>query len=135
VICAGAREPPGSVLASRSDRRGVAAMNAPGFVHLSVHSEYSLVDSVVCIPALIEAVAAAGMPAVALTDECNLFAVVKFYGAAQKRGLKPVVGADVRVRDPDDSVRDTRLVLLCQDRAGYRNLSRLLRRPQIEGGR
>jgi DNA polymerase-3 subunit alpha len=110
-------------------------MNGPGFVHLSVHSEYSLVDSVVRIPALIEAVAAAGMPAVALTDECNLFAVVKFYGAAQKRGLKPVVGADVRVRDPDDSVRDTRLVLLCQDRAGYRNLSRLLTRAQIEGRR
>jgi DNA polymerase-3 subunit alpha len=110
-------------------------MSTSGYVHLSVHSEFSLVDSVVRIPALIEAVAAAGMPAVALTDECNLFAMVKFYGAAQKRGLKPIVGADVRVRDPDDPARDTRLVLLCQDRTGYRNLSRLLTRAQVEGRR
>ena len=118
----------------RRDHRG-CAMSTPAFVHLNVHSEYSLVDGVVRIPALVEAVAAAGMPAVALADQDNLFAMVKFYSAAQKRGVKPIVGADVRVRDPDDPARDTRLILLCQDRTGYRNLSRLLTRAQVEGRR
>jgi DNA polymerase-3 subunit alpha len=110
-------------------------MSAQSFVHLCVHSEYSLVDSVVRLPALVEAVAAAGMPAVALTDQANLFAMVKFYTRAQKRGLKPIVGADLRVRDADDPARHSRLILLCQDRTGYRNLSRLLTRTQTEGRR
>ena len=52
------------------------------FVHLRLHTEYSLIDSVVRVPALIDAVAAEGMPAVAVTDQCNLFAMVKFYRAA-----------------------------------------------------
>src|SRR5262245_35204260 len=110
-------------------------MNTRAFVHLNVHSEYSLVDGVVRIPALVEAVAAVGMPAVALADQDNLFAMVKFYSAAQRRGVKPIVGADVRVRDADDPARDSRLILLCQDRGGYLNLSRLLTRAQIEGRR
>jgi DNA polymerase-3 subunit alpha len=110
-------------------------MSGPGFVHLSVHTEYSLVDSVVRIPVLVEAVAAAGMPAVAVTDQCNLFAMVRFYTAAEKRGLKPVVGADVQLRDPEEPARTARLILLCQDRAGYRNLSHLLTRAHVEGRR
>jgi DNA polymerase-3 subunit alpha len=106
-----------------------------GFVHLSVHTEYSLVDGLVRIPGLVEAAAAAGMPAVAVTDQSNLFAMVKFYAAAEKRGVKPVIGADVLVRDAEDPSRHSRLILLCQDKSGYRNLSRLLTRGQIEGRR
>ena len=65
-------------------------MSGPGFVHLRVHTEYSLADGLVRVPELMEAVAAAGMPAVALTDQANLFAMVKFYRAAMERGVKPV---------------------------------------------
>src|SRR2546423_3389145 len=63
-----------------------------GFVHLRLHTEYSLSDSVVRVPELIAAVAAAGMPAVALTDQGNLFAMVKFYREALKAGGKPPLG-------------------------------------------
>ncbi|MDE1888587.1 MAG: PHP domain-containing protein, partial [Gammaproteobacteria bacterium] len=70
-----------------------------GFVHLRLHSEYSLADSVIRIPELVEAVAAAGMPAVALTDQGNVFALVKFFRAAEAAGIKPLIGADLRLRD------------------------------------
>ena len=72
------------------------------FVHLHLHTEYSLVDSVVRVKSLINAAAAAKMPAVALTDQGNLFAMVKFYKAAESAGIKPVVGVDLR-RAPDGS--------------------------------
>ena len=99
-----------------------------GFVHLSVHSEYSLVDGIVRVPDLAESVRQKQMPAVALTDHMNVFAMVKFYKAAIKRGVKPVLGADVQVAE---TLRDTvpaRLTLLCANATGFRNLSRLLSR-------
>ncbi|MFN9738478.1 MAG: DNA polymerase III subunit alpha [Pseudomonadota bacterium] len=100
------------------------------FVHLHLHSEYSLIDSTIRIAELVEATADAGMPAVALTDEANLFALVKFYKAAEGAGLKPIVGADLWVADPaGDPFRAT---LLCADRAGYGNLSALLSRGYRE---
>ena len=71
----------------------------PTFVHLRLHTEYSLVDGIVRVPGLMRAVAAAGMPAVALTDHGNLFAMVKFHREAEKRGVKPVVGADLWIAD------------------------------------
>ena len=98
-------------------------MSGP-YVHLHLHSEYSLLDSTIRIPALVAAAAAAGMPAVAVTDESNLFALVKFYRAAEKAGIKPIAGCDAWVADPAGA--PYRLTLLCQDRSGYRNLSVLL---------
>ena len=71
----------------------------PSFVHLHLHSEYSLTDSTIRVPELVAAVAAARMPAVALTDDSNLFALVKFHKAAEAAGLKPISGADVWVED------------------------------------
>jgi DNA polymerase III subunit alpha len=103
-----------------------------GFVHLRVHTEYSLIDSVVRIGPLMETCAAAGMPAVALTDEGNLFAMVKFFRAAQKRGIKPIIGADLWLGGSDPAEKPVRLTLLCQDLAGYRRLSRLLSRGYQE---
>jgi DNA polymerase-3 subunit alpha len=103
------------------------------FVHLRLHTEYSLLDSVVRVPELMDAVAAARMPAVALTDQGNLFAMIKFYRAALARGVQPIIGADLLVREPEEPARPARLTLLCQDLAGYRNLSRLVSRSYLEG--
>ena len=69
------------------------------FVHLRLHTEFSLVDSVVRVDELVEAVAAAGMPAVGISDQYNLFAMVKFYRAALARGVQPIVGVDLHVRE------------------------------------
>jgi len=98
------------------------------FVHLRVHTEYSLVDGVVRVPQLMRAVAEAGMPAVALTDQSNLFGMVKFYSEAQKHGLKPVIGADLLLREADERAEPSRITLLAQHYEGYRNLTRLVSR-------
>ncbi len=103
------------------------------FVHLHVHSEYSMVDSVVRIKPLVSAVAKMGMPAVAITDENNLFALVRFYKASQSLGVKPIVGVDLLIREEDPHQPPARLVLLCQNLEGYRNLTQLVSRAYIEG--
>ncbi len=105
----------------------------PGYVHLHLHTEYSLVDGVTRIKPLVRAVAEAGMPAVAVTDQSNLFAMVKFYRAAMAAGVKPIVGVDVRVRNPDQVTKPHRLVLLCMDRRGYLNLTELVSRSYLHG--
>jgi DNA polymerase-3 subunit alpha len=106
-----------------------------GFVHLRLHTEYSLVDGLVRIEELAAAARAAGMPAVAVTDQCNLFALVKFVRAAQAAGVKPIVGVDVWVADASERGERTRLTLLCMNLAGYRNLTRLVSRSYLEGQR
>jgi len=102
------------------------------FAHLHLHSEYSLVDSTIRIKTMVEACARAGMPAVALTDECNMFALVKFYKACSAAGIKPICGSDLWISAHDDP-RPWRLTLLCQHRDGYLNLSRLVSRAWREG--
>jgi len=108
-------------------------MTTTPFVHLHVHTEYSLVDSTVRIAALMNSCADEGMPAVALTDQNNLFAMVKFYKKAVAAGVKPIIGVDLRIANEDDSGRPFRLILLCQNDTGYRNLSTLLTRAYLEG--
>ncbi len=103
------------------------------FVHLHLHSEYSLVDSTIRIPELVAACATRGLPAVALTDQNNLFALVKFYKHAEKAGIKPIAGSDLLVAD--GSAAPSRLTLLCRDQAGYLSLSQLLTRAWMEGHR
>jgi DNA polymerase-3 subunit alpha len=103
------------------------------FVHLRVHTEYSLVDGVVRVKPLVAAVAEQGMPAVAVTDQCNLFAMVKFYRAAIAKGVKPIIGVDVWLANEEEPARPTRLSLLCQSHAGYLNLTQLVSRSYIEG--
>ena len=100
-------------------------------MHLQVHTEYSLVDSVVRIPALVETVRARGMPAVAVTEATNLFSLIKFYREAERAGIKPLVGADVRIAPGRGPAY--RAVLLCRHTDGYRQLSRLLSRAYLEG--
>ncbi|MDR2215541.1 MAG: DNA polymerase III subunit alpha, partial [Nevskiaceae bacterium] len=110
-------------------------MSTPAFVHLRLHTEYSLLDSVVRVPNLVDAVAAQDMPAVAVTDECNLFAMVKFYRAALAKGVKPIIGVDLWLREPGEREPPSRLTLLCQSQEGYLNLSRLISRAYLEGER
>jgi DNA polymerase-3 subunit alpha len=106
---------------------------SPGFAHLRLHTEYSLIDSVVRVPELIEAVAAAGMPAVAATDQCNLFAMVKFYRAALAAGVKPIIGVDLLVRESGDRQQPSRITFICQNQTGYHNATRLVSRAYLEG--
>jgi len=103
------------------------------FVHLHLHSEYSLVDSLIRIKPLVKQVAASGMPAVAMTDQSNLFAMVKFYRAALSAGIKPIIGVEVWISNDTGSDRPYRMVLLCKDRTGYLNLSQLVSRSYLEG--
>ncbi|NNF50689.1 MAG: DNA polymerase III subunit alpha, partial [Woeseiaceae bacterium] len=108
-------------------------MSPPRFVHLHVHTEYSLVDSTVRIPALMARCATERMPAVALTDQNNVFGLVKFYRKALAAGVKPLVGVDLRIYNDDEPARPYKLVLLVQDNDGYRNLSKLVTQSYIEG--
>jgi DNA polymerase-3 subunit alpha len=103
------------------------------FVHLRLHTEYSLVDSVVRVDELVAATAAKGMPAVGITDQNNLFAMVKFYKTALGAGIKPIIGVDLLVREYGDRAQPSRITLLCQSPAGYGNATRLVSRAYLEG--
>jgi DNA polymerase-3 subunit alpha len=103
------------------------------FVHLHLHTEYSIIDSTVRIPALMRQCNDMGMPAVALTDHGNLFGMVKFYQQALKVGLKPIIGVDLKLADHDNIDRPTTLVLLCRDQQGYQNLTNLVTKTFLEG--
>ncbi len=103
------------------------------FVHLHVHTEYSLVDGIVRIGPLVRAVREAGMPAVAVTEQSNLFSMVKFYRAAAAAGVKPLIGADLWIRDDGDPAQATRVIVLCQNEVGYQHLCKLVSRSYVEG--
>ena len=105
------------------------------FVHLRLHSEYSLVDGLVRIKPLAAKVASLDMPAVALTDFNNFFGLVKFYKAAQGAGVKPILGAEVLVLDESGEGALTQLVLLIMDNVGYKNLTCLISKAYQEGQR
>jgi len=102
-------------------------MSAPPieFVHLHVHSEYSLADGLFKVKDLVNRAAAAGMPAVALTDRNNLFALVKFFEACMAQGVKPILGAEVLVQETPEGVAE-RVLLLAKNLTGYRNLLALI---------
>ena len=106
---------------------------SPAFVHLRLHTEYSLVDGIVRVPALMQAVARGGMPAVALTDHGNLFAMVKFHREAERCGIKPLIGADLWIEGGSERAEPVLITLLAKDQAGFRNLTRLVSRSYLEG--
>ncbi len=103
------------------------------FVHLHLHTEYSMVDSTVRIPLLMRRCVKKQMPAIALTDQNNLFGLVKFYRKAIAAGVKPIIGLDLRIANDDDPDHPFTLILLVQNNAGYRNLCELVTRSYIEG--
>jgi DNA polymerase-3 subunit alpha len=100
---------------------------------LRLHTEYSLVDGIVRVPELMAAVSSAGMPAVALTDQSNLFAMVKFYKEALAAGVKPLIGVDAWIREVGERAPPSRAVFLCQNLVGYRHLTQLVTRSFLEG--
>ena len=105
----------------------------PKFIHLHLHSEYAIVDGICRIKALVNKAVEQNMPALAITDEVNLFALVKFYRAAMSAGLKPLSGADMLIRNPDDSNQPFRQLFLVQNQQGYLNLTRLISRAYQQG--
>jgi DNA polymerase-3 subunit alpha len=115
------------------------SMTSGNFVHLHLHTDYSLLDGACDISKLMDRAAEMKMPALAVTDHGNLFGAVKFYDAALKRGLKPIIGCEAYVastnrfdRSPD-SDRPNHLVLLCENERGYRNLVKLASAAYTEG--
>lgn len=105
----------------------------PSFVHLRLHSEFSLIDGLVRVKPLVSRVAELGMPAVALTDHTNFYALIKFYKAAIGAGIKPIFGSDFLVMDDHDDTQVSKLCLLAQNDQGYRNLTELISRAYQEG--
>ncbi|MGP9674878.1 MULTISPECIES: DNA polymerase III subunit alpha [unclassified Halomonas] len=105
------------------------------FVHLRLHSEYSLVDGLVKLKSLVSTTFDRGMPALALTDETNLFGLVKFYKAAQGAALKPIIGSDLWLFNPHDESHPYRITLLAMNDVGYRNLTELISKGWTHGQR
>ncbi|CAI8781690.1 MULTISPECIES: DNA polymerase III subunit alpha [Pseudomonas] len=105
------------------------------FVHLRLHTEYSLVDGLVRIKPLAKALVAMNMPAVAVTDQSNMCSLVKFYKNAMGAGIKPICGADLWLANSDPDAPLSRICLLAMDAKGYRNLTELISRGWVDGQR
>jgi DNA polymerase III subunit alpha len=104
----------------------------PAFVHLRLHSEFTVTDGIVRIDEAVARAAADGMPALAITDLANLFGMVKFYKAARAQGVKPIIGCDVWISNEAERDKPSRLLLLCRNRAGFLRLCELLTRAWLE---
>ncbi|MEN9917536.1 MAG: polymerase subunit alpha [Pseudomonadota bacterium] len=102
------------------------------FIHLHLHTEYSLSDGLIRIDKLISTADELSMPAIAVTDLSNLFATIKFYQAAIKKGIKPIIGAECWMKNDQFPDQALQLVLLCQNKQGYRNLIQLISRSYLE---
>ena len=115
-----------------------AALN---FVHLHVHTEYSLLDGSIRIPDLVTRAAQLHMPAVAITDHNNMFGVIDFYQKAKKAKIKPIIGCEFDVspilikdqKERNGKRRSTHLTLLAENNTGYANLMRLVTKAHLDG--
>ena len=105
----------------------------PRFVHLRVHTEFSLIDGLVRIKPLMKSLPGLDMNAVAITDYSNLFAAVKTFHAALGSGVKPIIGSDLPMHYPEKPEFVYSMLLLCQNELGYKNLTRLVSRAYQEG--
>ncbi|OOF27695.1 DNA polymerase III subunit alpha [Salinivibrio sp. IB872] len=108
-------------------------MSEPRFVHLRIHSDFSMVDGLSKVPPLVKKVAEMGMPAMALTDFSNLCGLVKFYNTANNVGVKPIIGADFKVQSEAFGDELCQLTLLAADKAGYKNLTLLISKAYLRG--
>ncbi|MHC3402109.1 DNA polymerase III subunit alpha [Aeromonas veronii] len=108
-------------------------MADPRFIHLRVHSDFSMVDGLQKINPIVGAAAANNMPALALTDQMNMCGLVRFYGAAHGKGIKPIVGADFWVQSDELGDEQFRLTLLAMNNDGYQNITLLISRGYQRG--
>lgn len=116
-------------------------MKQPDFVHLHVHTQYSLLDGMIRLHDLFQKAKEYGMPAIAITDHGNMFGVIDFYKQAQANGIKPIIGCELYVaprsrfdKTPSAIGESTRhLVVLVKDMDGYKNLMKLTSAAHIEG--
>ncbi|WP_347987842.1 DNA polymerase III subunit alpha [Methylomonas sp. AM2-LC] len=98
----------------------------PTFIHLRIHTEFSLIDGIVKIKPLVKKLADFAMPAAAITEQSNMFSLVKFYKSAQNSGIKPIVGADVLIFNEDEPSVPHKLTLLARNKKGYVTLTELI---------
>ncbi len=110
------------------------------FVHLHVHTEYSLLDGFSNIHKLVERASAMGMPGIAITDHGTMFGVIEFYNAAIQAGINPIIGLEaymaartLREHDPQEDKKSSHVLLLAENETGYRNLLQLASTAQLEG--
>ncbi|MDR2688574.1 MAG: DNA polymerase III subunit alpha [Azoarcus sp.] len=106
-------------------------MTMPRFVHLRLHTEYSITDGIVRIDQVVAEAIADQMPALGIADLANLFGMVKFYTSARENGLKPIIGADAWIAGAEGH-DPCRVLLICRDRKGYGQLCALLSRAHLE---
>ena len=102
------------------------------FVHLHLHTEFSLIDGLIKVDALSARAADFGMPAIAVTEQGNTFSAVKFYRSMLRQGVKPIIGAELKIIN-EDIGEPTSIVMLCQHIEGFQNLSRLITLSFTEG--
>lgn len=105
----------------------------PQFIHLNLHTDYSIVDGLMTFEPLLQKLQAEGMPSAAITDQMNFFGLVKFYQACLKSGLKPILGASVLIQDVQNASIAYQAILLCCNPIGYRHLSELLSQGYLQG--
>ena len=105
----------------------------PRFIHLRVHTEFSLIDGLVKIKPLVKKLTDLNMPAVAVTDHVNLFGLVKMYKTATSQGIKPIAGADVLIFNSDEPDNPFRLTFLASNHAGYVTLTELVSQAYQHG--
>ncbi len=108
-------------------------MSDPKFIHLRIHSDFSMVDGLSKVPPIVKKVAEYGMPAMALTDFTNLCGLVKFYNTATNCGVKPIIGADFTMQSPEFGDELTKLTVLATDNKGYNNLTLLISKAYQRG--
>ncbi len=105
----------------------------PSFIHLRVHSDYSMCDGLNKVKPIIACAAELNMPALALTDQTNLCGLVKYYHAAHGAGIKPIIGCDFWVRSDELGDELSRLVVLSSNNVGYKNLTELISKAYMRG--
>ena len=112
--------------------RPMNAPHQPRFVHLRLHTEYSISDGISLVDQAISRAAADGMPALGISDLANLFGMVKFYKGARNKGVKPIIGCDVWITNEVERDKPARALLICRNRKGYGQLCELLTRAYLE---
>ncbi len=103
------------------------------FIHLNLHTEFSIVDGIVRLKPLVSMVKNMAMPAIAITDQSNLYALVKMYQACLNAGIKAILGADLWLKNEVEPAKPFRLLVLCKNNEGYLNLKKLISQSYLHG--